>query len=395
MKVAVVGGGSTYTPELVDGFARLRHLLPVEELVLTDPNAGAAGRRRRSRRADPGQAGAPRPPGADDRPRPGAGRRLRRAAPAAGRRAGRPQRGRDAAAGVRLRRAGDHRGRWARQGAAHRAGRARHRRAGARAGPTTGAWIVDFTNPVGIVTRALLDAGHRAVGLCNVAIGNQRRVAEHLAVDPGRVDLDHVGLNHLTWDRAGAVDGVDVLPELLAERGPSSLTPSGLPLDLLRRLGGLAVVLPAVLLRARRRGRRAEGSARPGRQRSPRIERRAARPLRRPGAGREAGSARAARRRLLLRGRGQPGRLAGGRPRRRAGGQPPQQRHPAVPRRQRCDRGARPGRRHGGRPPSRSSRSTRCSPDWSRTCRRTRSSLSTPRSTAGATASTAPFSRTR
>src|SRR5262249_38130712 len=36
-----------------------------------------------------------------------------------------------------------------------------------------GAWIVDFTNPVGIVTRALLDAGHRAVGLCNVAIGFQ------------------------------------------------------------------------------------------------------------------------------------------------------------------------------------------------------------------------------
>ena len=39
-----------------------------------------------------------------------------------------------------------------------------------------GAWIVDFTNPVGIVTRALLDAGHRAVGLCNVAIGFQRDV---------------------------------------------------------------------------------------------------------------------------------------------------------------------------------------------------------------------------
>src|SRR5207249_5598677 len=38
-----------------------------------------------------------------------------------------------------------------------------------------GAWIVDFTNPVGIVTRALLDHGHRAVGLCNVAITLQRR----------------------------------------------------------------------------------------------------------------------------------------------------------------------------------------------------------------------------
>ena len=42
------------------------------------------------------------------------------------------------------------------------------------------AWIVDFTNPVGIVTRALLDAGHRAVGLCNSAIGFQRRLAATL-----------------------------------------------------------------------------------------------------------------------------------------------------------------------------------------------------------------------
>ena len=47
------------------------------------------------------------------------------------------------------------------------------------------AWIVDFTNPVGIVTRALLDAGHRAVGLCNVAINFQRQIAAHLGVTPG------------------------------------------------------------------------------------------------------------------------------------------------------------------------------------------------------------------
>ena len=39
------------------------------------------------------------------------------------------------------------------------------------------AWIIDFTNPVGIVTRALLDAGHRAIGLCNVAINFQRQIA--------------------------------------------------------------------------------------------------------------------------------------------------------------------------------------------------------------------------
>src|SRR5262249_2816015 len=63
------------------------------------------------------------------------------------------------------------------------------------------AWIVDFTNPVGIVTRALLDAGHRAVGLCNVAIGIQRSLARLLDVEPARIVVDQVGLNHLTWVR--------------------------------------------------------------------------------------------------------------------------------------------------------------------------------------------------
>jgi 6-phospho-beta-glucosidase len=80
-----------------------------------------------------------------------------------------------------------------------------------------GAWIVDFTNPVGIVTRALLQAGHRAVGLCNVAIGFQRQFATRFNVEPGRVSLGHVGLNHLTWERNVWVDGVDRLPELLSD----------------------------------------------------------------------------------------------------------------------------------------------------------------------------------
>ena len=66
---------------------------------------------------------------------------------------------------------------------------------------TPDAWIIDFTNPVGIVTRALLQAGHRAVGLCNVAIGFQRKFAGLLGVAPEQVRLDHVGLNHLTWER--------------------------------------------------------------------------------------------------------------------------------------------------------------------------------------------------
>jgi len=243
MKVAVVGGGSTYTPELVDGFARLRHLLPVEELVLTDPNqerldvVGGVSERILAKQGHPG--------------------RLVRTTDL--------DQALDGASVVLLQlRVGGQHARNVDETLPLECGCVGQETTGAgglakalrtvpvvldiaervRARADDKAWIVDFTNPVGIVTRALLDAGHRAVGLCNVAIGNQRRVAEHLAVDPSRVDLDHVGLNHLTWTRRVLVDGVDVLPDLLA-RGSELLTPSGLPLDLLRRLG----VWPSYYLR--------------------------------------------------------------------------------------------------------------------------------------------------
>jgi len=105
------------------------------------------------------------------------------------------------------------------------------------AGPD--AWIVDFTNPVGIVTRSLLDAGHRAVGLCNVAITLQRRFAALLGVEPASVVVDQVGLNHLTWVRAVRLDGVDVLPALLDEHGDAVAGEVGLPLRLLEELGAV------------------------------------------------------------------------------------------------------------------------------------------------------------
>jgi 6-phospho-beta-glucosidase len=99
------------------------------------------------------------------------------------------------------------------------------------------AWIVDFTNPVGIVTRALLDHGHRAVGLCNVAIGFQRRFADLLDVEPDRIVVDHVGLNHLTWVRAAYLDGADVLPELLNEHPEELAAFSNNPRSLIEELG--------------------------------------------------------------------------------------------------------------------------------------------------------------
>jgi 6-phospho-beta-glucosidase len=106
------------------------------------------------------------------------------------------------------------------------------------------AWIVDFTNPVGIVTRALLDAGHRAVGLCNVAIGFQRGLAELLGVEPQRVVVDQVGLNHLTWVRRVFLDDRDVLPELLEAHADELAEHTGMRRSVLHDLG----VLPSYYL---------------------------------------------------------------------------------------------------------------------------------------------------
>ena len=236
MKVTVVGGGSTYTPELVDGIARLRELLPVQELVLADPDADrldlvAGMSRRMLARADHaaevvattdvdagvtdadavllqlrvgGQAARiqdetwPMECGCIGQETTGAGglAKALRTVPVV----------LDIAETVRKRAADD-------------------------------AWIVDFTNPVGIVTRALLQAGHRAVGLCNVAIGFERYFAQLLDVAPEQVTLGHVGLNHLTWERSVTVGGEDVLGRLLDEHGAEIAAHVDQPEWLLRQLG--------------------------------------------------------------------------------------------------------------------------------------------------------------
>jgi 6-phospho-beta-glucosidase len=101
------------------------------------------------------------------------------------------------------------------------------------------AWIIDFTNPVGIVTRALLDAGHKAIGLCNYAIGVERWAAQLLDIEPARVSVDPVGLNHFSWTRRILVDGEDVLPQLFAERMPDVLEKYPFPEELIRLIGAI------------------------------------------------------------------------------------------------------------------------------------------------------------
>ncbi|MCP3756072.1 6-phospho-beta-glucosidase [Streptomyces sp. TBY4] len=246
MKLAVVGGGSTYTPELIDGFARLRDTLPISELVLIDPAAerleliGGLARRIFAKQGHPGlitttsdlDAGVA-----------------------------------DADAVLLQLRIGGQAARLQDETWPLECGCVGQETTGAgglakalrtvpvvldiaervrRSNPD--AWIIDFTNPVGIVTRALLQAGHKAVGLCNVAIGFQRRFAAMLDLTPADIHLDHVGLNHLTWElgvRKGGPEGENLLPQLLAAHGGAIADDLRLPRAVLDRLG----VVPSYYLR--------------------------------------------------------------------------------------------------------------------------------------------------
>jgi 6-phospho-beta-glucosidase len=242
MKITVVGGGSTYTPELADGLGRLAPW--VTELVLVDPDQvrlNAVG--------------------------PVSARIMRRHGhPAVVRWTDNLDDALDGAAAVLIQlRVGGQAARnrdetWpldydcVGQETTGAGGLAKALRTvplvldiaeQARRRALPGAWIIDFTNPVGIVTRALLDAGHRAVGLCNVAIGLQRYFASVLGTDPARVSLDHAGLNHLTWLRGVQVDGKELLPELLTAHGDEIADHAGMPLSVLHDLG----VVPSYYLR--------------------------------------------------------------------------------------------------------------------------------------------------
>ena len=357
MKIAVVGGGSTYTPELVEGFATRADRLPVDELV--------SSTRTRERLAIVA----------------GLARRILARRGLAGRlvETGDRAAALDGADFVVLQlRVGGQAARLLDETIPPRFGCIGQETTGpggfakalrtvpvvleiaeetARRG-APGAWLVDFTNPVGIVTQALLDAGHRALGLCNVAIGFQRRFAAHFGVAPERVALEHVGLNHLTWERAIRVDGVDRLPELLADEGALLAEEVGLPLELLRALGAL----PSYYLHYYYATREVVEEQRTGPTRAEEvmeIERGLLELYRDPSLDVEAGAPRAARRRLLQRGGGPAHRLAPRRDRRRAGRRRPERRRAARP----AGRGGRgdPGPDRPGRGASRS-RSRRSPP---------------------------------
>lgn len=82
-----------------------------------------------------------------------------------------------------------------------------------------GAWFLNFTNPAGIVTEALMDIlGDRAIGICDSPAGLCERTAQALGRDLGTLRFGYAGLNHLGWLAAVRdAEGVDLLPGLLAD----------------------------------------------------------------------------------------------------------------------------------------------------------------------------------
>ena len=238
MKVAVIGGGSTYTPELIEGLAARRDRLPITELVLHDVDAerlgivgGLAGRMLRRMEWDGRLELSTDMDAAVD----GASFVLVQL-----RVGGQQARLVDETLPLRFETIG--------QETTGAGGLAKALRtvplvlriaelARRRADPQ--AWIIDFTNPVGIVTQALVDAGHRAIGLCNVAITLQRNLARLIDADPAELELRHVGLNHLSWITGVIRDGRDVLPEILEAHAEEIARDLKLSPALLRELGAV------------------------------------------------------------------------------------------------------------------------------------------------------------
>ncbi|MER6122443.1 6-phospho-beta-glucosidase [Streptomyces sp. NPDC001795] len=80
------------------------------------------------------------------------------------------------------------------------------------------AWVINFTNPAGLVTEAMSrHLGDRVIGICDSPVGLGRRIARVLGANPKEAWIDYVGLNHLGWVRGLRIAGRDELPRLLAD----------------------------------------------------------------------------------------------------------------------------------------------------------------------------------
>lgn len=249
LKIAVIGGGSSYTPELIEGILNRKDHLPVRELVLVDVPMGAekvkiieSMARRMADRV-----------GADikisstmDRPSAIRGADFVITQFRVG---GLDARAKDEAIPLKYDIIGQ-----------ETTGPGGYAKA-LRTVPVIldicreieelapDAWLINFTNPSGIVTEAILNYSHvKALGLCNVPIGAKKDIAKALGVDFSRVQASFMGLNHMGYIYSATLDGEEVLPKLIEmfNNPPSplreqleSMTDIIWPMPFLRSLGML------------------------------------------------------------------------------------------------------------------------------------------------------------
>jgi 6-phospho-beta-glucosidase len=106
------------------------------------------------------------------------------------------------------------------------------------------AFLVNFTNPSGLVTEALLKhARTRVIGLCNIPITFHLEMAKALGAERNEVDFDYIGLNHLSWVRRVTLRGEDVTARVLEWAGdagrPANLEELDYPEAVIRALGAI------------------------------------------------------------------------------------------------------------------------------------------------------------
>jgi 6-phospho-beta-glucosidase len=222
MKIAVIGGGSTYTPELVNGFLDRIKSLPLTELWLMDIDArrleivGGFAQRMVAAHGDPFKVVLT----TDQR------LAVKEAAYVTTQiRVGHmPARVADEYLGRRHGLIGQETTGIGGMAKAMRTIPVLLKLAKDMQELAPGAMLVNFTNPSGLVTEALQRYAPEvpSVGVCNAPIGMKMQILEQLEKSSGmqipleRADLDTIGLNHLTWHRGFSVDGEDVWPQVLS-----------------------------------------------------------------------------------------------------------------------------------------------------------------------------------
>ncbi len=105
------------------------------------------------------------------------------------------------------------------------------------------AWLINFTNPSGLITEAVHTMGmHRCIGLCNIPIGMVMDLANYLHIDRKRIRLDYVGLNHLAWVRNVWLDGKEItrnVIDAIVDMGPANFEDIDYDPTFLKALGCL------------------------------------------------------------------------------------------------------------------------------------------------------------